>query len=149
VTSQPANRVPLKIPASYSGGPGFIYLPPPIPHPLLPHPPLPPPLPPPPSSSSSSVVPQPVSDLNRLYYARPSAFRPAGTASVSLRFNVFRGGLVSPTPNSQPGEPGLRIYIPRRQGCPVIPLDTGQFRYLGITTSCTHLRRPLRGQISA
>jgi hypothetical protein len=34
-------------------------------------------------------------------------------------------GVVSPTPNPQPGGPGLHIYDPWRQGSPAIPLGTG------------------------
>jgi hypothetical protein len=37
----------------------------------------------------------------------------------------LRGWIVSPTPNPQPGGPGLRIYDPRRQGGPAIPPGTG------------------------
>jgi hypothetical protein len=36
----------------------------------------------------------------------------------------LQGEVVSLTPSPQPGGPGLRIYIPRRQGCPAIPLYT-------------------------
>jgi hypothetical protein len=75
----------------------------------------------------------------RLYYAPPS---PAGIASGFLTFSSFRGGVVSPTPNPQPGGSGPRIYIHRRQGGPAITLDTA---YLGIAISPTHLRGPLRG----
>jgi hypothetical protein len=41
-----------------------------------------------------------------------------------LTVDFFRGGVVSPTPNPQPGGPGLHIYIPWRQGGPVIPPGT-------------------------
>jgi hypothetical protein len=43
-----------------------------------------------------------------------------------LRFPVdfFRGGVIRPTPNPQPGGPGLHIYFPWRLGGPVIPPDT-------------------------
>jgi hypothetical protein len=34
-------------------------------------------------------------------------------------------GVISPTPKPQPGEPGLRIYDPWRQGGPAIPPGTG------------------------
>jgi hypothetical protein len=34
----------------------------------------------------------------------------------------LQGRVVSPTPNPHPGGPGLYIYIPHRQGDPVIPL---------------------------
>jgi hypothetical protein len=33
----------------------------------------------------------------------------------------LRGGVVGPTPNPQPGGPGLRIYVPQRHGGPAIP----------------------------
>jgi hypothetical protein len=42
---------------------------------------------------------------------------------VTMTF--LRGWIVSPAPNPQPGEPGLRIYDPRRQGGPAIPSGTG------------------------
>jgi hypothetical protein len=38
---------------------------------------------------------------------------------VTITF--LQGWVVSPTPNPQPGGPGLRIYDPRRQGGPAIP----------------------------
>jgi hypothetical protein len=41
-----------------------------------------------------------------------------------LTVDFFQGGVVSPTPNPQPGGPGLRIYIPWRLGGPVIPPGT-------------------------
>jgi hypothetical protein len=41
-----------------------------------------------------------------------------------LTVDFFLGGVVSPTPNPQPGGPGLHIYIPRRLGGPVIPPGT-------------------------
>jgi hypothetical protein len=42
------------------------------------------------------------------------------------RFSVVfsGGGVVSPTPNAQPGGPGLHIYIPWRLDGPVIPPGT-------------------------
>jgi hypothetical protein len=52
---------------------------------------------------------------------------------VSEHVKLLQGGVVSPTPNPQPGGPGLCIYNPRRQGGPVIPLAPG-----------THLSRLLR-----
>jgi hypothetical protein len=42
---------------------------------------------------------------------------------VTMTFS--QGWIVSPAPNPHPGEPGLRIYDPRRQGGPAIPPDTG------------------------
>jgi hypothetical protein len=42
-----------------------------------------------------------------------------------LNNNLFRGWIVTPAPNPQPGGPGLRTYDPRRQGGPAIPLGTG------------------------
>jgi hypothetical protein len=41
-----------------------------------------------------------------------------------LTVDFFRGGVVSPTPNAQPGGPGLHIYIPWRLGGPDIPPGT-------------------------
>jgi hypothetical protein len=41
-----------------------------------------------------------------------------------LTVDLFLGGVVSPTPNPQPGGPGLYIYIPWRLGGPVIPPAT-------------------------
>jgi hypothetical protein len=41
-----------------------------------------------------------------------------------LTVDIFQGGIVSPTPNPQPGGPGLHIYIPWRLGDPVIPAGT-------------------------
>jgi hypothetical protein len=43
-----------------------------------------------------------------------------------LTVDFFQGEVVSPTPNPQPGGPGLHIYIPWRLGDPVIPPGTGQ-----------------------
>jgi hypothetical protein len=37
---------------------------------------------------------------------------------------IFHGGAVNPTPDPQPGGPGLRIYDHRRQGDPAIPPGT-------------------------
>jgi hypothetical protein len=42
---------------------------------------------------------------------------------VTIAF--LRGSIVSPTPNPQPGGPGLRIYDPRGQGGTAIPPGTG------------------------
>jgi hypothetical protein len=39
-----------------------------------------------------------------------------------ITITYLRGWIVSPAPNPQPGGPGLRIYDPRRQGSPAIPL---------------------------
>jgi hypothetical protein len=41
-----------------------------------------------------------------------------------LTVDFFQGGVVSPTPNPQSGEPDLHIYIPWRLGGPVIPPGT-------------------------
>jgi hypothetical protein len=41
-----------------------------------------------------------------------------------LTVDFYQGGVVSPTPNPQPGGPGLHIYIPWRLGGPVIPPGT-------------------------
>jgi hypothetical protein len=38
-----------------------------------------------------------------------------------LTINFLQGWIVSPTPNPQPGGPGLRIYDLQRQGGPAIP----------------------------
>jgi hypothetical protein len=54
-------------------------------------------------------------------------------------------GVVSPTPNPQPGGPGLHIYDPCRQGGPAIPPGTGKLGYLGGTTPRTHYCGPPRG----
>jgi hypothetical protein len=37
----------------------------------------------------------------------------------------LQGGVLNPALNPQSGGQGLRIYIPRRQGVPVIPPGTG------------------------
>jgi hypothetical protein len=42
-----------------------------------------------------------------------------------VTLTLLQGWIVSPAPNPQPGEPGLRIYDPRRQGGPAIPPGTG------------------------
>jgi hypothetical protein len=41
-----------------------------------------------------------------------------------LTVDFLQGEFVSPTPNPQPGGPGLHIYIPWRLGGPVIPPGT-------------------------
>jgi hypothetical protein len=41
-----------------------------------------------------------------------------------LTVDFLQGGVVSLTPNPQPGGPGLHIYIPWRLGGPVIPPGT-------------------------
>jgi hypothetical protein len=56
-------------------------------------------------------------------------------------------GVVSPTPNPQPGGPGLRIYDTRRQGGPAKPPGTGLLGYLGGATPRTHNCGPLRAMI--
>jgi hypothetical protein len=53
------------------------------------------------------------------------AWQPCMDHSLStldfLTTGFLRGGAVYPTPNPQPGGPGLRIREPRRQGDPAIP----------------------------
>jgi hypothetical protein len=44
---------------------------------------------------------------------------------ASQQFSFLQGRVVSPTPDPHPGLPGLCIYIPQRQGGPVIPPGTG------------------------
>jgi len=44
---------------------------------------------------------------------------------ASQQFSFLQGWVVSPTPNPHPGGPGPCIYIPQRQGGPVIPPGTG------------------------
>jgi len=58
---------------------------------------------------------------------------------------VFLCDDVSLTPTPKPGGPGFRIYVPRRQGDPLMPPVTGWLGYLGIAASRTHLRGPLKG----
>jgi hypothetical protein len=41
---------------------------------------------------------------------------------VFVTITFLQGWIVSPAPNPQPGGPGLRIYDPRRQGGPAIPI---------------------------
>jgi hypothetical protein len=41
---------------------------------------------------------------------------------ASQQFSFLQDRVVSPTPNPHPGGSGLYIYIPQRQGGPVIPL---------------------------
>jgi hypothetical protein len=41
-----------------------------------------------------------------------------------LTVEFFRGGVVSPTPNLQPGGQSLHIYIPWRLSGPIIPPET-------------------------
>jgi hypothetical protein len=69
-----------------------------------------------PSSKASSILPH-FMLLNRFIWLL--LFRP----HKSLFF--LQGGVVSPTPNPQPGGPGLRIYVPWRQGGPAVPPGTG------------------------
>ena len=53
--------------------------------------------------------------------------------------------VVSLMANPNPGGPGLRVYVPQRQGSWIIPLPaTRQLRHLGIATFHTHLRGPLK-----
>jgi hypothetical protein len=49
---------------------------------------------------------------------------------ASQQFSFLQGRVVSPTPNPHPGGPDLCIYIPQRQGGPVIPLGTHFSRLL-------------------
>jgi hypothetical protein len=42
-----------------------------------------------------------------------------------VTITVLQGWIVNPTPNPQPGGPGLRSYDPRRQGGPAILPGTG------------------------
>jgi hypothetical protein len=44
---------------------------------------------------------------------------------VFATITFIRDWIVSPAPNSQPGGPGLRIYVPQRQGGPAMPPGTG------------------------
>jgi hypothetical protein len=48
----------------------------------------------------------------------------------SQQFSFLQGRVVSPTPNPHPGGPILCIYIPQRQGGPVISLGTHFSRLL-------------------
>jgi hypothetical protein len=49
---------------------------------------------------------------------------------ATQQFSFLQGRVVSPTPNPHPGGPGLCIYIPQRQGGPVVPLVTHFSRLL-------------------
>jgi hypothetical protein len=49
---------------------------------------------------------------------------------VPQQFSFLQGRVVSPTPNPHPGGSGLCIYIPQREGGPVISLDTHFIRLL-------------------
>jgi hypothetical protein len=57
-----------------------------------------------------SLVPQPSLDLALLLKIQLNFFE------ASQQFSLLQGRVVSPTPNSYPGGPGLCIYIPQRQG---------------------------------
>jgi hypothetical protein len=64
--------------------------------------------------------------------------------------DFLQGGVVSPTPNTQPGGPGLRIYIPWRQDGPAIPPGTGYPFQSPLTTCMGYcgailILRPLHG----
>jgi hypothetical protein len=56
---------------------------------------------------------------------QPPPQNPAEFLEASQQFSFLQGGVVRPMPNPHPGGPGLCIYIPQRQGGPVIPLGTG------------------------
>jgi hypothetical protein len=62
--------------------------------------------------------------------------RPAGIDSGLLTIYFLCGGVVSPTPNPQPG--GSGIYNPQRQGCPVIPPGTGYPFWSPLTTRMSY-----------
>jgi hypothetical protein len=66
-----------------------------------------------------SLAPQPILGLGLLHKIR------LNFVEASQQFSFLQGRIVSPTPNPHPGGPGLCIYIPQRQGGPVIPLGTG------------------------
>jgi hypothetical protein len=63
-----------------------------------------------------SLAPQPRVGLGFLHKIRLNFLE------ASQQFSFLQGRVVSPTPNPHPGGPGLCIYIPQRQGGPVIPL---------------------------
>jgi hypothetical protein len=51
--------------------------------------------------------------------------RPAGIDSGFLTMYFLWGGVVSPTPNPQPGGPSLCTYNPQRQGPQLYPQALG------------------------
>jgi hypothetical protein len=62
-----------------------------------------------------SLAPQPSLGLGLLHKIRLNFLE------ASQQFSFLQGRVVSPTPNSHPGGPGLCTYSPQRQGGPVIP----------------------------
>jgi hypothetical protein len=68
---------------------------------------------------SLSLPPEPSFDLGLLHKIRLNFLE------ASQQFSFLQGRVVSPTPNPQPGGPGLCTYIPQRQGGPVIPPGSG------------------------
>jgi hypothetical protein len=71
-----------------------------------------------------SLSPQPNLGLGLLHKIRLNFLE------ASQQFPFLQGRVVSPTSNPHPGGPGLCIYIPQRQGGPVIPLGTHFSRLL-------------------
>jgi hypothetical protein len=57
-----------------------------------------------------SLAPQPSLSLSLLHKIQLNFLE------ASQQFSFLQGRVVSPTPNPHPGEPGLCIYIPQRQG---------------------------------
>jgi hypothetical protein len=57
-----------------------------------------------------SLAPQPSLGLGLLLKIRLNFLE------ASQQFSFLQGRVVSPTPNSHPGGPGLCIYIPQKQG---------------------------------
>jgi hypothetical protein len=70
-------------------------------------------------SLSLSLAPQPSLGLGLLHKIRLNFLE------ASQQFSFLQARVVSPTPNPHPGGPSLCIYIPQRQGGPVIPPGTG------------------------
>jgi hypothetical protein len=84
------------------------------------------------SSSSFSVVPQPFQAFTA--FTIPRHPRPAGIAFGFLTFSFFfRFGVVNPTPNPQPGGPGLCIYIPRDRVAQLYPWTLGSSGTSGLS----------------
>jgi hypothetical protein len=71
-----------------------------------------------------SLAPQPSLGLGLLKKIRLNFLE------ASQQFSFLQGMVVSLTPNPHLGGPGLCIYIPQRQGAPVIPLGTHFSRLL-------------------
>jgi hypothetical protein len=57
-----------------------------------------------------SLAPEPSLGLGPLHKIRLNFLE------ASQQFSFLQGRVVSPTPNPHPGEPGLCIYIPQREG---------------------------------